>query len=157
MAPSAHLLRTLAAVAPGARVVDAACDDGRHLDALARLGFDVQASTDGDAGPARERLAAVLGDAEAARRVTHAAPDGLTAPDASADWVVLAGVTRQRLAGALAEAGRVLRPGGWVWVEVADGAGLVEAAHAAGLATAEAPAEEAGRVHAIFRRPGVVA
>ena len=156
MAPSAHLLRTLAAVAPGARTVDAACGDGRHLDALARLGFDVWASTAGDPGPARQRLAAVVGDAEATRRVARSEPDALAEASGSADWVVLAGVAPRQLAGALAEAQRVLRPGGWVWVEVADGAEVVEAAHAAGLVTAEAPAEESGRIHAIFRRPGAV-
>ena len=152
---SAHLLRTLAAVAPGARVVDAACGDGRHLEPLARLGFDVWAATAGDPGPARQRLAA-LPDAEA--RVARAAPDALGYPSAWADWVVMSDADPEALAAALAEAGRVLRPGGWVWAEVDAGAGaaLAEAARAAGLALAEAPSGEGGRVHAVYRRPGGV-
>ena len=155
--PSAHLLRTLAAVVPGSRVVDAACGAGRHLGPLALLGFDVWAATAGDPAPARRQLAAALGP-DAEPRVTHAAPDALGYPDAWADWVVLADVARDTLAGALAEAGRVLRPGGWVWVEVAAGeeGALSGAARAAGLALAEPPAAEDGRVHAIYRRPGDV-
>ena len=152
---SGHLLRTLAAVAPGARVVDAACGEGRHLEPLVRLGFEVWASTAGDPGPARQRLAA-LPDADA--RVTQAAPNALGYPDGWADWVVLSDPDGAALAGALTEAGRVLRPGGWVWVEVAAGdeGVLADAAHAASLALAEAPAAEDGRVHAVYRRPGGV-
>ena len=156
MAPSDHLLRTLASVAPGARVVDVACGEGRHLDPLARLGFDVWGATDGDPAPARRALAAVLGDAEAERRVSHAAPDALGAPDAWADWMVVSGLDAARLGPALAEAARVLKPGAWVWVEGPAAAALREAATAAGLADAEAPAGDDGAVHAIFRRPGAV-
>ena len=154
-APSAPLLRTLAAVPPGARIVDAACGTGRHLDPLARLGFDVWASTD-EAGleAARSALAATLGDGEAARRVTPAAPDALGYPDAWADWVVLAGAPD--LEAALTEAARVLKPGAWVWVEADADEGLDAAAHAAGLVEAQAPAEDAGRWHAIYRKAGGV-
>lgn len=156
MAPSDHLLRTMAAVPPGARVVDAACATGRHLVPLAQLGFDAwgSASDPGDVDAARHRLAATLGPEEAARRVTPAAPDALGYPDAWADWMVLAGT--DGLGGALAEAARVLKPGAWVWVETSDADGLEETAGAAGLVVAEAPAEEGGVTHAIFRRPGDV-
>ena len=152
-APSAHLLRTLAAVPPGARVVDAACGEGRHLDPLARLGFDVWGSA-ADVAAARQRLADVLGEDEAARRVTRAAPDALGYPDAWADWVVVADVPD--LADALAEAARVLKPGAWVWAEADARESLDAAAEAAGLATAEAPAEGDGAWHAIYRRAGSV-
>ena len=151
MPPSAHLLRTLAAVAPGARVVDLACGDGRHLDPLARLGFDVWGVTAGDPGPARRRLAEAVGDAR--RRVAQAPPTASGWPDGWADWAVLTDVT----AASLAEAARVLRPGGWVWVEGASGQPLAAAAEAAGLAVAEAPAPEGDRAHAVYRRPGSVA
>lgn len=155
--PSAHLLRTLAAVAPGSRVLDAACGGGRHLDPLARLGFDVWAATAAAPDPARERLAAVLGET-ADDRVRHAPPDALPFPDAWADWVVLSGPGQ--LAESLAEARRVLRPGGWVWTEIADSddgrATLTASARRAGLALAEAPAIDDGSLHAIFRRPGDV-
>ena len=157
MGPSGHLLRTLAAVAPGARVVEIGCGDGAHTGPLAQLGLDVRAV---DADPAavqaaRARLADVVGEAKAARRVTGAAP-----PDASADWAVVAPVPDAPgpRAEALAEAARVLRPGGWAWVEAADETGLVEAAAAAGLLLAEPPAadDERGTVHAVFRQPGGV-
>ena len=156
MRPSDHLLRTLAAVAPGARVVDAACGAGRHLDALSRLGFDVWAATSGDPGPARRALAATLGDDEAARRVTRADPDALGFPDAWADWAVLSDVALPDLADALAEVRRVLRPGAWVWVEGPDPEALAAAAGTAYLVPSEAPQPDGERWGAVFRRPGGV-
>ncbi len=157
MTSSAHLLRTLASVAPGARIVDAACGDGRHLVPLARLGFDVWGATEGDPAPARARLGDVVGEAEAQRRVTAAPPDALGRPDAWAHWVVLV-LDGLDAGAAMAEAARVLQPGGWVWTEAAaESAESVRGAtEAAGLVVAEAIQEEAGRVHAVFRRPGAV-
>lgn len=152
MKPSAHLLRTLAAVAPGARVVDGACGDGRHLVPLAQLGFDVWGATSGDPGRARARLAEVLGDA--ADRVVQAAPDALDRADASADWGVVA--LDEGLDRALVEMARVLRPGAWVWVETENAAELPRAAALAGLVEAEEPAPDGARTHAIYRRPGRV-
>ena len=157
MGPSDHLLRTLAAVSPGTRVVDVACGQGRHLDPLARLGFDVwgAAEAPADVEAARQRLADVLGTDEAARRVTLGAPDALGYPDAWADWLVVADV--DDVAAALAEAARVLAPGAWVWVETTGAADDIQAvADAAGLVVAEAPAEDDGVARAIFRRPGGV-
>lgn len=157
---SAHLLRTLAAVAPGVRVVDVACGAGAHAEALARLGFDVWACDEAaDCVEAtRERLAGLVRDAPI--RATRARPDALGYPDAYAAWVVATAVEVARLPGAVAEAARVLAPGGWLWIEVllADAAGLADAAHAAGLSVAEAPARDdaRGTVHAIYRRPGTV-
>jgi len=155
-AASAHLLRTLASVAPGARVVDVACDQARHLDPLARLGFDVWGSAEGSLDAPRQSLAEAVGADEAARRVTHAAPDALGYPDAWADWVVLSDVAPERLAPALTEAARVLKPGAWVWVEGASAQALAEAARGAGLEVAETPAEDDGVTHAIYRRSGAI-
>lgn len=154
LSASAHLLRTLASVAPGARVIDLLAGTGRHLVPLAQLGFDVWGAT-ADVEAARVALAEVVGEAEAARRVAASSPIATGQPEASADWVVLAGAGRQRAA-ALAEAFRVVVPGGWVWVETERRDGIVDDARAAGLVESEAPAEEDGRVHAIFRRPGGV-
>ncbi len=158
---SAHLLRTLAAVAPGARVVDLACGNGAHAEALAQLGFDVWAC----AAPAvhvdatRARLAPLVGDAEA--RVTRARAGALGYPDAYAAWVVATAVDAADLPDALAEGARVLVPGGWLWAEVpaaAASALAAAAADAAGLVVAEAQTrdEERGTVRAIYRRPGTV-
>ncbi len=157
MAPSAHLLRTLAAVAPGARIVEVGCGDGRHTDPLVRLGFDVWAS-DSDAASvraSRARLADALGEDEAARRVAVMAPDALGYPDATADWGVVSALPTDPAArvAVLQEVARVLAPGAWVWVETAASAGLTESAEAAGLVVAEEPAGEGDVVHAIFRRP----
>jgi hypothetical protein len=151
--PSGHLLRTLAAVAPGARVVCLGPVGGAHAAPLARLGFDVWASAE-DPAPVRAGLADVLGEAEAARRTTASPSASLGYPNAYADWVALAPAGPA----ALGEAARVLRPGGWVWAEAARGAGLTEAARAAGLVVAEPPAAdvERGTVHAVYRRPGAV-
>ena len=177
MSVSAYLLRTLASVAPGTRVVDVAAGGGDHAVALAQLGFDVWASTTGDAEAARERLADALGaDAaardEAERRVARARPEALGYPDAFAPWLVASRLEAATLAEAFAEARRVLTPGGWLWTEI-DGAGpdveslearleadrevarrLAAAADAAGLAVASRPtADDArGTVVVLFRR-----
>lgn len=155
MTPSPHLLRTLAAVAPGTRVVDLACGDGRHLEPLARLGFDVQGVTAGNPAPARARLADVLGEGDAHARIVPTTDD---VPDASADWAVLSMTTDGTDWAALAEAARVLRPGGWVWVEVPPNAAaaLADAARPLGLVEAESPGREGEAAHAIYRRPGAV-
>ena len=178
MSVSAYLLRTLASVAPGTRVVDVAAGGGDHAAALARLGFDVWASTD-DADTVRQRLADALGadaDArdEARRRVARARPEALGYPDAFAPWLVASRLEANTLAEAFAEARRVLVPGGWLWAEL-DGAGpgvaslpleerleadkeaarrLAAAAAAADLAVASRPtADDArGTVVVIFRR-----
>ncbi|WP_412062839.1 hypothetical protein [Rubrivirga sp. IMCC45206] len=131
--PSAHLLRTLAAVAPGTAVVDLSA--GEATAALVALGFDVVAVSD----------AAVAGAS------TVASADALA--DASADWAV-AGASEDGCA-ALADAARVLRPGGWVWV-AAGGPEVLAAAAGAGLVVSEPPGVTDGAPHAIFRKPGAV-
>lgn len=162
MAVAAHLLRTLASVPPGARVVEVGGGAGETAEALVRLGFDVWAADPDDAGveAARERLAPLLGPDEAQRRVTRAEPGALGFPDAWADWAVLAappGVGTPALDESVAEAARVLRPGAWLWVQGAvDPARLDAAAERAGLVTAEPPATEGGAAHAVYRRPGGV-
>ncbi len=156
---SAPLLRVLASVAPGTPVVDVACGDGRHAEPLARLGLDVwaSASADADVAATRRRLA-FLPDAE--RRVTRARPDALGYPDAFAPWALLCGLGADRLATAVAEAARVLAPGGWLWIEVAPDAAdaMTDAAQRAGLldASPAQPDDARGTVHALFRTPGGV-
>ncbi|HEX9952404.1 MAG TPA: hypothetical protein VGB53_11590 [Rubricoccaceae bacterium] len=173
MSASAFLLRTMASVAPGTRVVDIG---GAHAHLLAALGFDVWASAalPGDVAKARERLADVLEADEAARRVTLARPDALGYPDAFAPWVVAASPASAGLAETFAEARRVLAPGGWLWTDL-PGAGpdataldvearlaadtaaaavLAAAAREAGLAVASRPVPDAARgtIVAVFRR-----
>ena len=157
--PSAPLLRLLAAVAPGTPVVDVACGDGLHAEPLARLGLDVWASAaaDADVSAARRRLS-FLADAE--RRVTRARPDALGYPDGFAPWAVVCGLAGGDLAAALAEAERVVAPGGWIWTEVApdDAEAMAVAACRAGLldASPAEPDDARGTVHALYRAPGGV-
>ena len=157
--PSDHLLRTLAAVAPGCRVLDLGCGDGAHAELLHRLGFDVWA-TDADAGAvaaARRRLRAVDDALDAERRVTTARPHALGFPDGHFAWVVAYGTLDGEAppVEVLREVRRVLAPGAWVFVGAAtlDAEALLRAAEAAGLALAERPAAEpTGGVRGIFRR-----
>lgn len=178
--PYDHLLRTFAAIAPGTRVLDLGCGDGVRAEALARLGFAVDAVDDDPARGARERVGAA--DAHAA--VIHA-PDLAAVPfdDARYDWAVLGEEiahlgSREAVVAVLAEARRLLTPGGWLYVIVpgvpeatnphapaaayaADSAPvftftpetLTDLAAEAGLVVAErARRGEGERVHAIFRR-----
>lgn len=158
MTASGHLLRTLAAVPLGARVVVVGCGTGTHAEPIARLGFDVWACDVEAAHVAatRDRLRPVLGAEEAARRVARSAPDALGYPEGFADWLVLdtppeAGA----LVDVLTEVARVLAPGAWLWTEGPDAEALLAAASEAGLVVAEAPASEAGRpgAHVVLRQP----
>ena len=173
MSASAFLLRTMASVAPGTRVVDVG---GAHAHVLAALGFDVWVSADSpvDAAAARSSLTDVLGPDEAVRRVALARPGALGYPDAFAPWVVAARPAAASLAETFAEARRVLAPGGWLWTDLpgagpdaaalgvearlaadtAAAAALAAAAREAGLAVASRPVPDAARgtVVAVFRR-----
>lgn len=156
MTPSDALLRTLAAVSPASRVLDLACREGHHAIPLASLGFDIWAC---DPSPecvasVRRQLDAVLDAGEGERRVAVSSPDALGYPDAYVDWVVASGLagSEAEIVSALVEARRVLKPGGWLWIELADvdsPEALTELAEAAGLAVAEPPAR-AGERETVF-------
>ncbi len=104
----------------GVRVLDLGCAGGRNTEVLARRGFDVWALDGSEAMAAhtRERLAAVLGEGEAARRVRPGRMDDLGAfADASFDLVVALGIyhcarSRAEWDAALAETARVLKDRG---------------------------------------------
>lgn len=108
------------------RVLDLGCAGGRNAVLLAGKGFDVEAL---DASPAmvaktRERLAAILGGAEAERRVRVGRMDDLAAcGDARFDLVVALGLyhcaqSRAEWDRALSETARVLKAGGRLLVSV---------------------------------------
>lgn len=108
------------------RVLDVGCAGGRNAVFLARLGFDVQAVDASEAMVAetRRRLAPLLGEVEAARRVRVGRMDDLAwAPGASFDLVVALGVyhcaqSRAEWDRSLSETARVLAPGGRLLVSV---------------------------------------
>ncbi len=108
------------------RVLDLGCAGGRNAVLLARAGFDLEAL---DASPAmvartRERVAEILGSAEAASRVRVGRMDDLSfAADRRFDLVVALGLYHcaQRRAEwdrALSETARVLKPRGKLLVSV---------------------------------------
>lgn len=102
------------------RVLDLGCAAGRNAVLLAERGFDVHAMDASEAmvERTRERLAAVLGEAEARERVRRGRMDDLSGfADASFDLLVVLGVyhnarSREEWERAVAESARVLRPGG---------------------------------------------
>ena len=122
----------LAGLVPGirepraVRVLDLGCAGGRNAVFLARRGFDVCAVDASEAMVAetRRRLAPLLGEAEAARRVRVGRMDDLGwAPGASFDLVVALGIyhcaqSRVEWDRSLSETARVLVPGGQLLVSV---------------------------------------
>lgn len=184
-APHDHLLRTFAAVPPSARVLDVGCGDGVRAASLALLGFTLDAC-DRDAGAVaatRERLADAGADEATARVWTVERLAEIGGEDGRYDWVVLGEDfahlgSREALLELLAEARRVLVPGGWLYLLVpavpddanphdppaayaADSAPtftftpetLTELVEEAGLAVAERSRRgAAGFIHGIFRR-----
>ena len=102
------------------RVLDLGCAGGRNTVYLAEHGFDVWALDAADAmvERTRERVAEVLGEAAAERRVVVGRMDDLSRwPEGHFDWVVALGVhhgaeTWAEWQRAAAETVRVLREGG---------------------------------------------
>src|SRR5262249_21672412 len=102
------------------KVLDLGCAAGRNVVLLARNGFDVEAldSSAAMVAKTRERLATLLGSAEAERRVRVGRMDDLSwAADASFEIVVALGLyhcaqSRAEWDRALAESARVLAPCG---------------------------------------------
>src|SRR5215470_17863070 len=108
------------------RVLDLGCAAGRNAVLLASRGFDVEAvdSSSAMVAKTRERLAAILGEAEAARRVRVGRMDDLSfAGDGRYALVVALGIyhcaaSRGEWDRALSETARVLAPGGRCLVSV---------------------------------------
>lgn len=118
--PDVRLARLIGEYAAGARVLDVGCAGGRNTIFLAERGFDVWAvdSSLAMVQETRSRLARILGDEEARRRVRRGTMDRLDwAETESFDLVVALGVyhcaeSREEWERALSESARVLKPGG---------------------------------------------
>lgn len=108
------------------RVLDLGCAAGRNAVLLAEKGFDVEALDASSAMVAktRERVAAILGAAEAQERVRVGRMDDLSSlADATLDLVVALGLyhcaqSRAEWDRALSETARVLKPGARLLVSV---------------------------------------
>jgi SAM-dependent methyltransferase len=108
------------------KVLDLGCAAGRNAVLLAQHGFDVEAvdSSAAMVAKTRERLASILGSAEAERRVRVGRMDDLSwAGDASFELVVALGLyhcaqSRAEWDRALTESARILAPGGRLLVSV---------------------------------------
>ena len=121
--PSDHLLRTMAAVPVTSYILDLGCGEGRHTEPLMRLGFPVHGC---DPRPdavdaARERIADLVGQEDAQNCVRVADLSDMQYPDASFDWVIayhaeMLATSTSELQTLLAEARRMLKPGGWVYL-----------------------------------------
>jgi SAM-dependent methyltransferase len=107
------LLKTVGPV-EGLRIVDIGCGEGQLARALARRGARVTGFDPFIAGTD------MVAEGAGFYRLARAAADALPEPDGTADLVLfvfsLHHVPEQKLAGALAEARRVLRPSGRLYV-----------------------------------------
>ena len=174
--PNHHLLRTLAAVPVSSEILDLGCGQGRHTEALLRLGFPVHAC---DPRPAavdatRDTIRDLLEEGDPETVVQVARLDDMDYPEATFDWVVAVEAEtyvsdEEDLRRLFEEGRRVLKPGGWLYVTLPGGEETggdetgssvwfsketIEAQRsAADLAQASEPtdAEEANRIRAIYR------
>lgn len=171
-----HLLRTLAAVPVSSEILDMGCGQGRHTEALLRLGFPVHACDPRpDAVEATRQTVRDLleeGDPETVVQVAHL--DDMDYPEETFDWVVAVEAEtyvsdEEDLRRLFEEGRRLLKPGGWLYVTLpaeeeaaTDDAAparfskeTIEAQRsAADLEQASDPTEvegESGRIRAIYR------
>lgn len=121
--PSDHLLRTLAAVPVSSEILDLGCGQGRHTEALLRLGFPVHACDPRPAAVAatRETVGPLLEQGDVETVVQEAPLDAMAYPEATFDWVVAVEAEtyvsdEEELRALFEEARRMLKPGGWLYV-----------------------------------------
>lgn len=124
-APSDRLLRTLAAVPVSSPILNLGCGEGRHTEALLRLGFPVHAC-DPRPEAVQETRGVVrdLVDAETAETcVQQTSLQELGDLDATFDWVIADRTealveSTADLETLLGKSHELLAPGGWVYLTV---------------------------------------
>src|SRR5690554_5917611 len=168
---SDHVLRTLAAIPVGSRILDLGASE--HVRPLAQLGFDVWACHPDEDTLSESRLSlSEIFPGEEETRVTYAQLSALGYPDNHFDWIVCWGMFEQsdpaeQLVEVLEEAHRVLAPGGWIIAGMKLDEALPEVTSetfakvfaVSNFAIAEEPQKEhdaAGTsiIRGIFRKPG---
>ncbi len=125
VAPSDHLLRTLAAVPVSSQILDFGCGAGRHTEPLLRLGFPVHAC---DPRPeavevTRERVQDLIGEGSVETTVQVTPLDAIEYPDDTFNWIIADRVetyatSKAELQTVFEESRRLLKPGGWLYVTV---------------------------------------
>ncbi len=131
-APSEHLLRTLAPLPPSWRILEVIGGEGRHTEALARLGFDFYTlDVDEEAiRNIRERIWHLVPPDELEQRVRQSGLLRFPFEDEQFDWVLVYHVgdrflTLRDFRYMMGEVFRVMKWGAWVSVGVPEqGAGV---------------------------------
>ncbi len=121
--PSDHLLRTLAPIALGSRVLDLGCRNSRHVRPFLQLGFEAHAACP-DALVTEElrmSLAPDFPEQDLERSIITTQPEELGYDDEFFDWVIAyrafgADAQLEDVLASFVEVRRVLRSGGWFYV-----------------------------------------
>lgn len=125
LAPSDHLLRTLAAVPVSSQILDFGCGNGRHTEPLLRLGFPVHACDPRTEAveATRERVRDLIGEGSVETTVQVTSLDDIEYPAETFNWIVadraeIYATSKAELQAFFEESRRLLKPGGWLYVTV---------------------------------------
>jgi SAM-dependent methyltransferase len=122
---SDHLLRTLASIPVGERILELGCGSGKHTVPLFQLGFDVFVCDvfDVHINMAREKLSSVLTPEQIEERISRVAYVDLPYPENEFTWIFAFRITdsclnEADLVSLMSEAYRTLKMGGWIYVSI---------------------------------------
>lgn len=122
-APSDQLLRTLASVPVSTPILNLGCGEGRHAEALLRLGFPMHACDPRETAVADTRaiVRELVDDETAQSCVRQTSLDALDDLDATFDWVVADRTeaylqSPEDVASLFQKTRALLNPGGWLYL-----------------------------------------